>query len=84
MLLLTNGNYRKKYYSYKGKERKKYYVVRSNLDSGRGKGKVRSVLNRQMITKYSMGQEPSKCSDYRPCSHNLWDDIRKPSYMQFM
>jgi len=75
MLLLTNSNYRKKYYSYKRKEKKKCYVVRSILDLGRGKSKVRFVLNRQVTTKCSIWQEHSKCSDYRLCSHNLWDDI---------
>jgi len=73
--LLTNSNYSKKYYFFKRKEGKKFYIVRSILDLGRGKGKgsildlgrgkgkVRSVLNRQVITKCSIWQEHSKCSD---------------------
>jgi hypothetical protein len=73
MLLLTNSNYRKN--SYKRKERKKCYMVRSILDLGREKGKVISVLNREVITKCSIWQEHSKCSVYRSWSHNLWDDI---------
>ena len=40
IFLLTNNYYRKKYYSYKRKQRKKCYIVRSILDLGRGKGKV--------------------------------------------
>jgi hypothetical protein len=68
-------NYKKRYYSYKRKERKKCYIVRSILDLGRGKGKVRSVLNREVIIKCSIWQEHSKYSDYSPWSHNLWDDI---------
>jgi len=65
MLLLTNSNYTKKYYSYKRKERKKCHIVRSILDLERRKGKFTSVLNRQVITKCSIWQEHSKCSDYK-------------------
>jgi hypothetical protein len=73
LLLLKNSNYIKKYYSYKRKERKKCYTVRSILDLESGKGIVRSVLNREMITKCSIWQKHSKCSDYMPWNHNLWD-----------
>jgi hypothetical protein len=37
-----------------------------------------------VITKCSIWQEHSKCSVYRSWSHNLWDDIWKPPYMQIM